>query len=515
MLGVGLRARLVTTCALIAIYVPVTGASPSIQRAGIMGVAGVTAMLAGRPRWRWYAALLAAALTLLLNPRSITDPSWQLSFAAVIGILVFARPIRDLILHSGGAERGNSSPARRAFAEGAGVTIAATVTTAPLFAHHFGAVSLAALPANLLALPAVAPMMWLGMLASILGQVPGVPVEPLTALAGLLAAYVAQIAHWLAGPDWAQVGIELATWPAVAAAYGMLGAGAAMLLAYLRRRRGAASPPRPARLALAAGALMAALLGLWGGSAPGADGPAAGLRIVVMDVGQGDSILLDPPGGAPILVDGGPPGDDLAEHLESEGVSSLAAAVVTHDQSDHVGGIDELLYQGFPIHQVIYARPARDFLRAASFAHVRALAVSEGSEIDSGGLRLEVEWPAQTALGEAAGDPNETALVMLARWHTFSMLLTADAEAEAVPIDPGPIDVLKVAHHGSEDAGLDALLDRTVPHLAVISVGADNPYGHPTPETLGTLARHGIPTLRTDLHGDVEIDVTPAGWTVR
>jgi competence protein ComEC len=92
------------------------------------------------------------------------------------------------------------------------------------------------------------------------------------------------------------------------------------------------------------------------------------------------------------------------------------------------------------------------------------------------------------------------------------MLLTADAEAEDVPMDPGPIDVLKVAHHGSEDAGLDALLDRTVPHLAVISVGADNPYGHPTPSTLATLAQRGIPTLRTDLEGDVEIDVTASGW---
>src|SRR3954469_21793746 len=170
LLGVGLRARLVTICALIAIYVPVTGASPSIQRAGIMGVAGVTAMLAGRPRWRWYAVLLAAALTLLLNPRSITDPSWQLSFAAVFGILLFARPIRDLIVRPRGAEHADPSPARRALAEGAGVTIAATVTTAPLFAHHFGAVSAAALPANLLALPAVAPMMWLTARASLLAH---------------------------------------------------------------------------------------------------------------------------------------------------------------------------------------------------------------------------------------------------------------------------------------------------------------------------------------------------------
>ena len=82
---------------------------------------------------------------------------------------------------------------------------------------------------------------------------------------------------------------------------------------------------------------------------------------------------------------------------------------------------------------------------------------------------------------------------MVARWGAFSMLLTADAEAESTPIDPGPVDVLKVAHHGSEDAGLGGLLERTLPRLAVISVGEDNTYGHPTAATLATLAAHGVP----------------------
>jgi competence protein ComEC len=515
--GVSLRARLIALLALIIVYVPVAGASPSIQRAGIMGAAGVIAMLAGRPRWRWYAVLLAAALTLLLNPRATGDPSWQLSFAAVVGILLFAARIRDLILAppavsgQGRTHPKVPSPARRLLAEGAGVTVAATLTTAPLFAHHFGAVSLASLPANLLALPAIAPMMWLGMLAAILGQVPGIPVEPLTAVAGLLAAYVAQIAHWLAAPGWAQVGIELATWPQVAATYALLGTGMATASASARRRRGAATPRRVARLALVAIAATACIA-MGGGSAPGVGEPPAGLRIVALDVGQGDSILLDPVDGDPVLVDGGPPGADLREHLESEGVSRLAAAVVTHDQSDHVGGVVELMYDGFPIHRLVYARPASDFLRAARVAHVPAVRVAEGSELKSGSLRLEVGWPPRGVLEAQAADPNQAAVVLTARWHSFSMLLAADAEAEAVPLDPGPVDVLKVAHHGSDDAGLDALLDRTMPRLAIVSVGADNPYGHPTPQTLATLAEHGVPTLRTDESGDVTIDVARGGW---
>jgi competence protein ComEC len=84
-----------------------------------------------------------------------------------------------------------------------------------------------------------------------------------------------------------------------------------------------------------------------------------------------------------------------------------------------------------------------------------------------------------------------------------------------VPLDPGPVDVLKVAHHGSADPGLGRLLDEAAPRLAVISVGAGNPYGHPTSQTLRTLAAHRVPALRTDLDGAVEIDVERGGWSAR
>jgi len=516
LLGVPLRARLLCLLALIAVYVPVTGAAPSIQRAGIMGAAGLIAALAGRPRSRWYAVLLAGAATLAINPRWVGDAGWQLSFAAVIGILLFAAGIRDLLLGHGVERVSRASPARRAFAEGAGITIAAAVTTAPLFAHHFGAVSLVSLPANLLALPAIPAVMWLSMLAAIAGQIPGVPVEPLTALAGVLVAYVAQVAHWLAAPGWARVGITLPTWPAVAASYGVVCTSLSVVLSWARRRAGLGAPPaHPRALVAALGLFLCAVVVAHLGSRGAPDAaPAPGLRVTVLDVGQGDAILLDPADGAPVLVDGGPPGDELRSHLASEGVSQLAAAIVTHDQSDHAGGIDELL-GAFPVHRLLYALRGPDFLAPARAAAVATMPIAEGSEVDSGSLRIDVLWPPGAMLrGPPPADLNEAALVLLAHWRSFDMLLTADAEAEAVPIDPGPIDVLKVAHHGSDDAGLDALLDRIAPRLAVISVGAGNPYGHPTPDTLMTLAEHGIPTLRTDEDGDVTIDVEQGGWSV-
>ncbi|MFI5028816.1 MAG: ComEC/Rec2 family competence protein, partial [Solirubrobacterales bacterium] len=163
-----------------------------------------------------------------------------------------------------------------------------------------------------------------------------------------------------------------------------------------------------------------------------------------------------------------------------------------------------------PVHRFVYAVLGRQLLDEARGAGAVPYRVAEGDELRSGGLRLDVLWPPRELLSEpiAGSDPNLRALVILAHWRDFSILLTADAEAEAVPIDPGPVDVLKVAHHGSDDAGLGALLDRIDPKLAVISVGAGNPYGHPTQGTLATLAAHGVRTLRTDLDGSVVIDAS-------
>jgi competence protein ComEC len=125
-----------------------------------------------------------------------------------------------------------------------------------------------------------------------------------------------------------------------------------------------------------------------------------------------------------------------------------------------------------------------------------------------------VLWPPRELLGQTTEDPNLLCLVLVARWRHFSMLLTGDAEAESVPIDPGPVDVLKVAHHGSEDSGLESLLRRSVPRLAVISVGAGNSYGHPDDRTLTDLRDRGVPTLRTDTDGEIDIDADGSRWTV-
>lgn len=528
-LGIPLRARLVWVLGLIALYVPLAGAGPSIQRAGLMGGLSLLATLAGRRASRLYALCAAAVVMLALKPGIAGDVGWQLSFAAVLGILLLATPLREAI-----ATRIGSRGWRRALADGAAMTIAATLATAPLIAYRFEAISTLTLLANLLALPAVAPAMWLGMLATAAGQVPGFPVAALNALAAPLLAYIAQVAAWCGRPSWAYVHVHVG--PAgLAASYAAIAAACVAAqrlarhrrLAHARRRNSPADGPETSRIwtlsprrRRVAGALGVAgvAVGLVWGLGASADGGAAspaGLRVSVLDIGQGDAILLQPAHAPALLVDGGPPGDRLAAKLRAAGVERLGAAIVTHDQSDHAGGIRDLLGK-MPIGRLLYAVLDRRMLATARSVGAAPRRLAKGAELRDGRLRLDVLWPPRELLaGPHRGeDPNLLAIVALVRWRGFRMLLTADAEAETTPVDPGPIDVLKVAHHGSDDAGLAALLDRTRPRLAVISVGAGNPFGYPTPGTLATLADHGVPVLRTDEDGAVAIEVGRAGFHV-
>jgi competence protein ComEC len=520
--GIALRERLLWVAGLIAVYVPLAGSGPSIQRAAVMGAAGLLATLAGRRASRFYALCLALGVTLAIDPGIGADVGWQLSFAAVLGILLLAGPLRGAL-----AARLGRGGWRRALAEGTAVTVAATLATAPLVAYHFETFSTTTFLANVLAMPAVAPAMWLGMVSAAAAQIPGLPLEVLNAVDALLLAYVAQIAKWCAAPSWAEVHVRLGAGGLLAS---YLGIAAAVLAAFriARRRRllvarrtpsasgdrRASYPPAGRKRALLLPcALLLMLLGLLlvpelRGDGGFADGPRGELRIEVLDVGQGDAILLEPRGAPAVLVDGGPPGDGLAGKLEGAGIERLGGAVVTHDESDHAAGIEELLGH-FPIARLFYARLDRGTLLAARAGGATPAPLVAGDEVRSGALRLEVLWPPPEVLARplAGADPNTQALVILARWRGFAMLLSADAEAEAVTIDPGPVDVLKVAHHGSDDGGLGLLLDRSRPRLAVISVGADNSYGHPTAATLATLAAHGVHSLRTDRDGTVTIDV--------
>jgi competence protein ComEC len=225
-LGLGLRGRRLGVLALIALYVPLAGAGPSIQRAGAMGAATTVAALAGRPASRWYALLLAAAVTLALNPRASADAGWQLSFAAVVAIALLTPGIQRRL-------RARGAPPR--LAEAIAVSAAATLGTAPLIALHFSQLSLVSLPANLLAAPAVAPIMWLGMLAAAVGQLTPALALPLNVVNAFLLGYVGWVAHAAAGVPHANVRVGLGGPAALAAVYAAIAFSAGVARTLARR----------------------------------------------------------------------------------------------------------------------------------------------------------------------------------------------------------------------------------------------------------------------------------------
>jgi competence protein ComEC len=445
--------------------------------------------------------------TLVLNPRAAGDPGWQLSFAAVVAILALAGRIRDGLV------------ARRvpgAVADAGAITTAATLGTAPLLAFHFGRVSLASLPANLLAAPAVAPIMWLGMIAAALGQVaPGLAV-PVNALAAFPLAYLEWLAHAAASAPAAAVELRLGSPVAVAAAYGGL-VGAAGLLAQGRR----SSRGRRAALALGAAALALVVVAAWLGARGGVPGPppAGQLRMSFLDVGQGDATLVQH-GGAAVLVDTGPPDGPILARLRAAGVRALDVLVVTHAQADHEGGAGAVLSR-YPVRLLLdggdgAATPAHRALDAAAARRgVRVVAPDAGQRVRAGPIELDVLWPHAEPVERHAGqDPNRRAIVARLVDGSFSALLPADAESDVFgALDLDPVTALKVAHHGSADAGLAEALARLRPQVAAIEVGRHNPYGHPTAQALGAL--RAVPHVyRTDRDGTVRVTVEDGRMTV-
>lgn len=507
--GLGIAARALAVLALIALYVPLAGGGPSIRRAGIMGAAATAALLAGRPASRGYALLLAAAGTLALDPRAAGDPGWQLSFAAVGLLLLRGRAWAARLRRAG---------LPGLVAEAVAVSAAATLATAPLVAAHFDRVPLTALPVNVLVAPLVAPVMWLGALAICAEPVLPAAAATLDGLAGYPLACILALAHAGARVPGAQVAAGPLPVAAACAAVVALIEREALLtqLAPGPRRRVVAGT------ALAAAAVAAVLAaGVAGRARPPAPPPDGRLRLTFLDVGQGDAVLAQD-GPHALLVDTGPPEGDVVGRLRRAGVRRLDLLVITHAETDHAGGAAAVL-RAMPVGAVLDGRDgvvgaaAAQAGGAAAARHVRRIVPDAGMVLRVGRLRLRVLSPrAEPAAAHAGGNPNDRAIVAELDAGGARVVLPADAESPVtLPLHlDGPVEVLKVAHHGSADPGLAALLAALRPGIAVVSVGAGNPFGHPTRQALDAL--RAVPLLlRTDRDGSVRLDRTPGGWEVR
>ncbi|MBI4023193.1 MBL fold metallo-hydrolase [Candidatus Berkelbacteria bacterium] len=239
------------------------------------------------------------------------------------------------------------------------------------------------------------------------------------------------------------------------------------------------------------------------------------LRVRVLDVGQGDAILVDTPSGEHLLVDGGP--DDsvlvgLSRFLAPP--PTLTLVVATHNDADHIGGLPAVL-ETYPVTEVwitgaIHTTETFErWLRAIPGSGARTTVVQAGHEATFGEARLRVLHPFEDFTGVRPDENHQTTIVLKLTYGATSFLLTGDLgfEQEALMIERAPellgATVLKVTHHGSQYGTSERFLEYVHPELAVVSVGADNRYDHPTPELLERLSAVGLDPYRTDKNGTV------------
>ncbi len=509
----GLRGRWLTVVAAAGIvgFLLLARTEPSVVRAAAMGTVGLLA-LGSNGRQRALRGLSVAVVALLLvDPGLGTSPGFALSAMATGGIVLLAPGWRDTLARG----------IPRWLAEAVAVPAAAQLACTPVVAALSGQVSLVAVPANLLVAPVVGPATVLGLAGGLVGLV-GVVGDPLGRLLGTGAGWCV---GWivLVAEAGARVPLAAVTWGS--------GPGALALLVALCVAVVALAPValRHPRATAGIGVLVVVttvvvVRVLDGSGVPGLPGawPTDGWVLAMCDVGQGDALVLRAGPGSGVVVDAGPDPVAVDECLDRLGIEQVPLVVLTHFHADHVDGLAGVL-DGRDVGAIwttTLLDPPDAVEMVTSLASRDVVPVSAPSlgAVTVGEVSLEPLWPLERSPHPGPGDgstANNSSVVLVAEVHGVQILLTGDLEppgqdALAAGFDALDVDVLKVPHHGSRYQDLDVL--RSVDaELALISVGADNDYGHPALDVITALEAAGTEVARTDEDGSVLVVADSAG----
>ncbi len=498
----GRRTRFVVGIGSVAFFALLTRAEPSVLRASVMAGLVLVGVFLGRARST--PAVMGTAILILLafDPRLASALGFQLSVAATAGMVAFATPIADRI------------PGPRAVAIATGATLGAQAAVTPLLLFRFHVVPTVALPANVLAFPAVAPAMLVGLAAAGLWLVWPPAGEALASVANMPMAYLSGVADRMA----------TAPLPSLTSDGGLdafvLGMAVLAWLAFRvhRARRPRTRDPGRRRGIAAAVVMAVALPALVWGRALRA-GPPGSLEVVFFDVGQGDAALVRSPQGAAVLIDAGPEPDQVAAELAAEGVHRLDVVIATHAHADHVAGFPAVLAR-FPVGLMLEPgcggeSPAyEDLVRALRDEEITPAHPRPGDAYRVADLRIDVLGPPACFRGTESDENNDSIVVRISAGPA-TVLFTGDVEEPAqLAILEAGVDVraavLKVPHHGG-GTSMDEFLLEVHAALAVVSVGAGNDYGHPVESVLVTLRAAGAQVVRTDQAGEVVVRFGPDG----
>jgi competence protein ComEC len=440
----------------------------------------------------------------------------MLSFAATAGLVLYTGPL-ERWFERALARVTSVERARKIvglISEAFIVTLAAQITTMPIILHYFGRLSLVTLLTNFLILPVQSMVMIAGGIAVLLGLV----FLPLGQVAGWVAwvflTYTIGAVRLTARVPSASVEVQMAGWM-VWGYYALLGALTWWTMQPQERRRelwAKFSSRLETRAIVGASIVLLALALFAWGALPDGD-----LHVSLLDVGQGDAIFIQTPGGKQVLVDGGPSETALLAQLGRHMPfwdRSLDVVVLTHPDADHVSGLVAVLDR-YRVDTVVSRQIAHE---SSVYERWQQLLQAEGATVYQGqaglhvaldaGLEMTVLHPGPEPVRGTDADVNNNSIVARLVYGDVSLLLTGDIEAvierrllaQGVPLES---TVLKAAHHGSCSSSTPEFLAAVDPGIVVISVGADNDFGHPCAEVLERLA--GLPVYRTDEQGVVEI----------
>lgn len=496
--------------ALIAIvfYAIVVHPEPSVLRAGVMGAVVVLSLFVGGRRPGPSVLSVAVLVLVVLVPSLSVSWGFALSVAATGGIVMLTPMMREKVKNH---PWGSRVPDPIVIA--AALTLAAQLATAPVLLAMGAYVGVAAVPANVVAMPVVPLVTIAGLGAGIIGLVPGMKVvaDVIAWIGAMAGEWIAQVARIAASVDVLRVRgtVTLAIVAAV------LIAALFLLWPLLSGRLNAV---------LAAGAICVLSAAIWWAwqSLERRSWPPANWVMVQCDVGQGDALVIAPSGNAgAVVVDTGISAKRIDQCLADVRVEHISVLVLTHFHADHVNGITGV-FNGRRVDSVISTpalvpeEQAQGVMHELSARGMTMRSVSAGDSFRVGTGEYRVVGPRRMFYSGQVSDgsgANNASVVLDAHIAGLRFLLTGDIEPAAQTSllgGPGGFDVATVPHHGSAHQH-PRFASWVRARVALVSVGADNTFGHPAPEVLADWHRSGARIFRSDHSGDIAVVVDDRG----